>query len=112
VRCACPDCPSADDGAHYHPQLHPELVPGEDGEAGARADLRPGFYYVSIQNDAGEQVLVRGPWYRHAEALAALPDVKAYCLKLDPRACWYAFGTARSEADLGPGLLGPAEMGE
>lgn len=108
VRCASPDC--ASEGSHYHPQRHPEIVPREDG-AGDRADLRPGFYYVSIEHN-GERRLVRGPWSSHAAALAAVAEVRAHCERIDPRGAWYAYGTARSETDLGPGLLGPAVMGQ
>lgn len=107
VRCANPDC--ASEGSHYHPQRHPEIVPAEPRVA---ADPRPGFYYVSIQNDAGERRFIRGPWSSHAAALAALPEVRAHCQRIDPRGAWYAYGTARSDVDQGPGLLGPAIMGQ
>jgi hypothetical protein len=32
-------------------------------------------------------------------------------IAIDPRAHWYAFGTCRSDADLGPGYLDATEGG-
>lgn len=67
-----------------------------------------GFFYVTCRNDSGETRRVRGPWRSHAAALEAVTAVSREAGKLDPRACWYAWGTARAATDLGPGLLGPA----
>jgi hypothetical protein len=71
-------------------------------------DLRPGYYYVSCVRDDGAWRPVRGPWTSHADALAAVPLVKAEAEGIDPRAFWYAWGTLRASDDLGPGILGPA----
>jgi hypothetical protein len=71
-------------------------------------DLRPGYYYVSCTRDDGAWRPVRGPWTSHADALAAVPLVKAEAEAIDPRAIWYAWGTLRASDDLGPGVLGPA----
>lgn len=74
-------------------------------------DPRPGFYYVSVM-DGPRRALVRGPWTNHADALAAVETVRAEAEKADPRAVWYAFGTARCETDVGPGVLGgPLQKG-
>lgn len=69
-------------------------------------DTRPGFYYVSVM-DGPRRGLLRGPWIDdHAGALAAVDVVRAEAERVDPRAAFYAFGTARSETDRGPGVLG------
>lgn len=64
-------------------------------------DTRPGNYYVSVRRDSGEPryVLLAGPWPTHAEALAMVDRVTAIACELDPRAHWYAFGTARLPDD-------------
>lgn len=67
-------------------------------------DPRPGFYYVSAI-DGSRRSLVRGPFRTHAEALEAVEPTKRLVEDRDPRAHWYAWGTARNEADLGPGVL-------
>lgn len=75
-----------------------------DGE-----DLRPGFYYVTTRRDDGETRRVRGPYATHRAALDAVSDVAIEAAERDFRAHFYAWGTARSETDLGPGILGAAE---
>lgn len=67
-------------------------------------DLRPGFYYVSAI-DGTRSARVRGPYPTHAEALAMVDESSRVLTTIDPRAHFYAFGTCRSEADLGPGYL-------
>lgn len=100
VTCADPDC-SSRPGSHYHPQVAPELIP-KDVEV---ADHRPGFYYVSIVREDGAWGLMRGPFPKHREALQAVDDARVFGERIDPRACWYAWGTCRSETDRGPGVL-------
>lgn len=78
-------------------------------------DTRPGFYYVSCRNSNGQYAFVRGPWINdHAGALAAKFAVQREAERVDPKAIWYAWGTARSEDDKGEGVLGgpidPAEL--
>jgi len=67
-------------------------------------DRRPGYYYVSCQ-DGGRRALVAGPYPDHDTALAEVDLVKAEAERVDPRAIWYAWGTARSLVNLGPGAL-------
>lgn len=71
-------------------------------------DPRPGFYYVSVI-DGARRAAVRGPWINdHRGAMAAVDAVRREAERFDDRAVWYAFGTCRSETDLGPGALGGA----
>lgn len=56
--------------------------------------LAPGFY-VSAINDHGQKALVEGPYTRHEEALVRVQAVKDAWSDADPRAFWYAWGTAR-----------------
>lgn len=74
-------------------------------DAAQTPDPRPGFYYVSVI-DGPRRALVAGPYETHAEALGAVPRMRDEGCKCDPRAWWYAWGTARCEEDAGPGVLG------
>ena len=76
-------------------------------ESGAQApDSKPGFYYVSVVRDSGDYRLLRGPFVNdHAGALAAVDAARFRAYDLDPRAQWYAYGTARLDTDAGPGIL-------
>lgn len=65
---------------------------------------RPGFYYVSAI-DGPRSARVRGPFTTHAEALALVATSRDALVAMDPRAHFYAFGTCRSESNLGPGYL-------
>lgn len=56
--------------------------------------LAPG-YYVSAINDAGQKALVDGPYAHHAEALVRVWPVSRAWGDVDPRSCWYAWGTAK-----------------
>jgi hypothetical protein len=80
--------------------------------ADPRADNKPGFYYVTVRrcnNNAGigaQYRRLRGPFVNdHAAALAAVPAARIRACECDPRGVFYAYGTARSEVDLGPGLF-------
>lgn len=106
-RCSFMD-PSEEPHAHDSPEIRAwlELLPRLRRHAGA--DKRPGFYYVSALDDGGRRVLVRGPFSSHREALDALEPTKAAAERIDVRAWSYAWGTARSETDAGPGVLDAA----
>lgn len=68
-------------------------------------DNKPGWYYVSMI-DGARVARLAGPYVNdHAGALAAVETARAIAEQLDPRACWYAFGTCSADADLGPGVL-------
>jgi hypothetical protein len=71
-------------------------------------DLRPGFYYVTVRRDMTqlEYRPLRGPFVNdHAAALAAVDESRGRAIDYDTRGCWYAYGTCRSEVDIGPGLF-------
>lgn len=81
-------------------------------ESDAVIDPRPGHYYVSVRrcnNNAGigaEHRLLCGPFVNdHGAALAAVAEARRLACELDRRGEWYAYGTARSETNLGPGIL-------
>ena len=71
-------------------------------------DPQPGFYYVSVRRERGpthfmgagtDHRLLLGPFVNdHARALASVEQVRRKAEDLDPRACWYAFGTCRVES--------------
>ena len=71
----------------------------------------PGGYYVSVfdkdGNDRRGRVgLLAGPFLTHAEALGLVDRTRNEAEKVDPRACWYAFGTCRlKEGARKPGRL-------
>lgn len=68
------------------------------------ADTRAGFYYVTAI-DAGRVALLLGPFTRHADALARVDEARRDAERVDARAVFAAFGTCRSENDLGAGKL-------
>lgn len=74
-------------------------------------DPQPGHYYVTAQ-DGDRSWHVCGPWPTHAEALAALPDVRAYASQRDPRAAFMGWGTGRIDLEHEPirALLQIAEL--
>lgn len=72
-------------------------------------DNKPGFYYVSVISGQ-RKLLALGPFVNnHALALEMVPIVERHVDGMnDPRAPWYAYGTARADKDLGPGKLNAA----
>jgi hypothetical protein len=65
-------------------------------------------FYVSVVD--GERFnFLAGPFDTHAEALAQVEPTRSRAEEVDPRACWYSFGTARAPAGYtAPGLLDAA----
>lgn len=61
-------------------------------------DPRPGNYYVSVI-DGPRRALLAGPWPTHAAALAMVDTVRELAVQIDPKAHFYAFGTARLPDD-------------
>jgi len=72
-----------------------------DAEHAAGVDTRPGFYYVSVI-DGPRRALLAGPWAHHRDALAHVRAVNELACSLDPRAHWFAYGTARVDPDEQP----------
>jgi hypothetical protein len=70
-----------------------------------KPDPREGDYFVSVYNSAGDDVrLALGPFSKHQDALDQVERVRKYLYQYDPKAPWYAYGTARREK--GSGALG------
>ena len=67
-------------------------------------DPRAGHYYVSCV-DGPRFSLLYGPFDRHADALAMVKTVRAKAETVDPFACFYGFGTCRTENYAKPGVL-------
>lgn len=68
--------------------------------AGAHEKDKPGsLYWVTVQ-DAGRSAFVAGPYPTHGEAESDVELVRRLGEDRDPRAVWYAWGTARTDADL------------
>lgn len=73
-------------------------------QPGAHASDPPGSrYYVSVQ-DAGRSAFVAGPYDTHEEAESDVELVRRLGEELDPRAFWYAWGTARTDVDVNVGV--------
>jgi hypothetical protein len=71
-------------------------------------DAAPGFYYVSIRRGASKSEcrLLLGPFENdHAAALARVEKAREIALAMCPHAAFCAFGTLRSEMDIGPGIF-------
>jgi hypothetical protein len=62
-------------------------------------DSKPGAYYVSVVKGSDYRLLL-GPFVNdHAKALGMVDAVRRKAEELDPRACWYAFGSCRLDID-------------
>ncbi len=62
-------------------------------------------FYVSVLDGPRYGFLV-GPFDTHDQALAQVDSARAAAEQVDPRAVWYAFGTARApEGYSTPGVL-------
>lgn len=88
--------------------MNDPLYDQRDNQSAQDPDPRPGYYYVSVRRytPRAEYRLLRGPFVNdHAAALTAVDETMRRSTDLDPRGCWYAYGTCRSEIDLGPGLF-------
>ena len=61
---------------------------------------KPGapWYYTSAMNDKGQRILLSGPYPNHPAARAAVRADVVWVQDIvrDPRAPWYAYGTAVS----------------
>lgn len=70
----------------------------------------PGYYYVSVI-DGRRTAMALGPFLSHADALAAVEPVRAWCNERNRGAWFWSFGTCRlkdeetDEADLPVGKL-------
>ncbi len=69
------------------------------GEARCPGD--GGRYYVSVI-DGERYAFLLGPYATHAEALDQVDRGTRLAYDADPRAPWYAYGTARVPDDAGP----------
>jgi hypothetical protein len=67
-----------------------------------KTDNREGDYFVSVKDDEkGKYILALGPFKSHEKALSKVADVEKYLFDHDPRAPWYAYGTARQDKGSG-----------
>ena len=59
----------------------------------------PSHYFVSCVETDGRRrsSLLAGPYASHAEALSKVHAVSRLAEDADPRAAWYAFGTAGAD---------------
>ena len=73
-------------------------VTENDSYLGDTLDTRPGDYYVTV-TDAGRYLFLAGPYGQHQDALDDVDEVRRIACDRDPKAHWYAFGTARREHD-------------
>lgn len=62
---------------------------------GPRADLA---FFITCARP-GAVSFVAGPYRTHREALDAFRSVQEYAERVDARAVWYSFGTARARKD-------------
>lgn len=70
-----------------------------------------GAFYASIRRN-GEYRLLLGPFTTHEAALQAAPLAEKLANDTDPRACWYAYGTARTDHARQPLFIPCLECGE
>jgi hypothetical protein len=68
-------------------------------------------YYVTVRRDSGDSRALAGPFAEHDEALAYVEPTIRVANDRDPRAAWYAFGTAAIKYGYDkPGMLN-ADLG-
>ena len=68
-------------------------------------------YYVTVRRDDGDSRALAGPFAEHDEALAWVNRTTRVANDRDPRAAWYAFGTAAIKYGYDkPGILN-ADLG-
>ncbi len=68
-------------------------------------------YYVTVRRDDGDSRALAGPFAEHDEALAWVSKTTRVANDRDPRAAWYAFGTAAIKYGYDkPGMLN-ADLG-
>ncbi|AJZ56027.1 hypothetical protein [Paraburkholderia fungorum] len=78
------------------------------GQSGATdvqtPDIKPGLYYVSAVRSGGRQWWpLLGPFPDdHLAAILKVDAVRKLACELDPRGCWYAYGTVRIEHQENP----------
>ena len=67
-------------------------------------DIKPGLYYVSAVRSGGRQWWpLLGPFPDdHSAAIRKVDAVRKLACELDPRGCWYAYGTVRIEHQENP----------
>ena len=58
-------------------------------------------FYVSVirTERPSDYRLLAGPYELHETALGLVDKVRAIAERVDPRACWYAFGTCSLEGE-------------
>ena len=66
-------------------------------------------FYVTMK-DGPRTAWLLGPFAEHESALSAVPAATKLAQEIDPRGCWYAFGTSSIDrdgaiSDLPPGKL-------
>lgn len=59
----------------------------------------PGSVYFVSCIDGPRRALIAGPYPTHAQALQDVEDARKAAEEADPRAAFYAFGTARADGD-------------
>lgn len=65
------------------------------------ADVQSGYYYVSVV-DGSRYGFLLGPFENdHQRALDLVGVAKTAACAVDPRACWYAYGTCRLPLGVG-----------
>lgn len=62
------------------------------------------MFYVSVIRSDGDYRLLAGPFLTHQRALEMVDVTRAKANDVDPRACWYAFGTCKADTKQ-PGIL-------
>lgn len=79
----------------------PEAPPCDCTEGARYCGPAEGIAFYVTAAKPGAVAMVAGPYRDHAEAMAAYRTVRDEAERLDPRATWYTFGTARGKAGLG-----------
>lgn len=57
--------------------------------------MAPGYYVTVWDSETDRRAALAGPFAEHQAALDAVAYTRDEACKIDPRAHWYYFGTAR-----------------
>lgn len=86
------------------------IFAGLNCQCGEGAHYQGARYYVTVRRDDGAHRFLVGPFVEHGEALALVDRARRVAESIDPKAVWYAFGTAVCWINAAPGMLNPQAL--
>ena len=88
--------------------MHQQVCVCEKAECPADS----GYFYATVINDSGDHRFLLGPFANHETAIASVGLAQSLAERMDARAFWYAYGTARTETAVSPLFVPCLNCGE